>query len=65
MKVLPRRLAYGEEATLVEHLGELRSRIVVCLLTLLVSFSVAYAFRGHVLHWQQDEVGTSGAYREV
>ena len=51
MKVLPRRLAYGEEATLVEHLGELRSRIVVCLLTLLVSFSVTYAFRGHVLHW--------------
>jgi sec-independent protein translocase protein TatC len=51
VRVLPRRLAYGEEATLVEHLGELRTRIVFCLLALLVSFSVAYAFRGHVLHW--------------
>jgi sec-independent protein translocase protein TatC len=49
--VLPRRLAYGEEATLVEHLGELRTRIVVCLITLVVAFSVTYSFRGHVLHW--------------
>jgi sec-independent protein translocase protein TatC len=48
---LPRRLAYGEEATLVEHLGELRTRIVICLLALAVSFSVTYSFRGHVLHW--------------
>jgi sec-independent protein translocase protein TatC len=51
VRVLPRRLAYGEEATLVEHLGELRTRIVICLLALLVSFSVSYAFRGHILHW--------------
>ena len=32
MKRLPRRLRHGEEATLVEHLGELRARIVVALL---------------------------------
>jgi sec-independent protein translocase protein TatC len=51
MKRLPRRLAYGEEATLVEHLGELRSRIVVCLLALVVCFGVTYAFHGHLLHW--------------
>ena len=51
MRTLPRRLAYGEEATLVEHLGELRTRIVVSLLALAVGFAVAYAFRGHVLHW--------------
>ena len=51
VRVLPRRLAYGEEATLVEHLGELRTRVVVCLLTLVVSFAVTYSFRGHVLHW--------------
>ncbi len=51
MKRLPRRLKYGEEATLVEHLGELRARLVVSLLTLAVAFAVAYAFRGHVLHW--------------
>jgi sec-independent protein translocase protein TatC len=51
VKPLPRRLQYGEEATLVEHLGELRTRIVVCLVTLLVAFSVTYAFRGHILDW--------------
>jgi len=48
---MPRRLGYGEEATLVEHLGELRARIVVVLVTLVAGFAVAYVFRGHVLHW--------------
>ena len=33
MRPLPRRLSYGEEATLVEHLGELRNRVVVALLS--------------------------------
>jgi sec-independent protein translocase protein TatC len=51
MRLLPRRLAYGEEATLVEHLGELRSRVVVSLLALAVCFGVTYGFRGHILHW--------------
>jgi sec-independent protein translocase protein TatC len=51
VKLLPRRLSYGEEATLVEHLGELRTRIVVCLLSLIVTFAITYTFRGHVLHW--------------
>ena len=51
MRVLPRRLAFGEEATLVEHLGELRTRIVVCLLALTVTFAVTYTLRGHVLEW--------------
>jgi sec-independent protein translocase protein TatC len=48
---LPRRLRHGEEATLVEHLGELRSRIVISLLAVTVSFSVVYAFHGHLLDW--------------
>jgi sec-independent protein translocase protein TatC len=51
MKLLPRRLRHGEEATLVEHLGELRSRLVVCLLSVVVSFSVVYVFHGHLLNW--------------
>ena len=51
MRLLPRRLAYGEEATLVEHLGELRARVVVVLVALVASFAVTYTFRGHVLHW--------------
>ena len=51
MRLLPRRLRHGEEATLVEHLGELRARLVVCLLAIVVSFSVVYAFHGHLLGW--------------
>jgi sec-independent protein translocase protein TatC len=48
---LPRRLRHGEEATLVEHLDELRSRIVVCLLAIAVTFGLAYAFRAQIIHW--------------
>jgi sec-independent protein translocase protein TatC len=44
MRRLPRRLSYGEEATLVEHLDELRSRLIVCVLTLVVAFPVAFYF---------------------
>jgi sec-independent protein translocase protein TatC len=51
MKRLPRRLRPGEEATLVEHLDELRTRIVIVLAALLVTTTVAYVFRGHLLHW--------------
>jgi len=51
MRLLPRRLRHGEEATLVEHLGELRGRIFVCLIAIGVGFGVAYAYRGHVLDW--------------
>jgi len=48
---LPRRLAHGEEASLVEHLDELRSRIVVSLVALIVAAAVAYAFRASIIHW--------------
>jgi sec-independent protein translocase protein TatC len=51
MKALPRRLDHGEEATLVEHLEELRQRIFVCLGALLVGFVVTYLFHRHLLHW--------------
>jgi sec-independent protein translocase protein TatC len=51
---LPRRLGYGEEATLVEHLGELRTRILVSLVALAVGFGVAYAFHSHLIHWLED-----------
>jgi sec-independent protein translocase protein TatC len=51
MKRLPRRLRHGEEATLVEHLDELRTRIFICLGALIVTTAVAYVFRGHLLHW--------------
>jgi sec-independent protein translocase protein TatC len=51
MKRLPRRLDHGDEATLFEHLDELRTRILISLLALAVGFTVAYVFRGHLLHW--------------
>ena len=46
---LPRRLGHGEEATLVEHLEELRQRLFVCIGTLLVGFIVAYVFHRHLI----------------
>jgi sec-independent protein translocase protein TatC len=51
MRVLPRRLRHGEEATLVEHLGELRTRLVICMLAVMVAFAGVYAFHGHLLEW--------------
>jgi sec-independent protein translocase protein TatC len=51
MKRLPRRLGHGEEATLVEHLEELRQRIFVCLGALLLGFVVTYIFHHQVLDW--------------
>ena len=51
MGLLPRRLRHGEEATLVEHLGELRARLVICIAAITGAFIVTYAFHGHLLHW--------------
>jgi sec-independent protein translocase protein TatC len=49
MKRLPRRLSYGEEATLVEHLEELRSRLILCLLAIGVTFPIAYIFHEQLI----------------
>ena len=51
MSVLPRRLRHGEEATLVEHLGELRARLIISLIALAAGFAVAYGFHGRLLDW--------------
>jgi sec-independent protein translocase protein TatC len=51
LKRLPRRLQHGEEATLVEHLGELRSRLLISLLTLAPAFAVAFAFQERIVVW--------------
>src|SRR6266699_2379822 len=48
---VPRRLRPGEEASLVEHLDELRNRLIISLLALAVGFAVAFAFHGDLLHW--------------
>ena len=51
MKRLPRRLRHGEEATVVEHLGELRARLIIALLTLAPAFAVAFAFQERLVEW--------------
>ncbi len=47
----PRRLDHGEEATLVEHLEELRQRIFVCLGAVVLTSIVAFVFHRHLIHW--------------
>jgi sec-independent protein translocase protein TatC len=54
VRPLPRRLQYGEEASLVEHLGELRTRIVIGLVAIMTGFGVAYAFHSHLVMWLED-----------
>jgi sec-independent protein translocase protein TatC len=51
MRWYPRRLRHGEEATLVEHLGELRSRLIICLIAISVAFAVAFAFHEEIIDW--------------
>ena len=46
---LPRRLQHGEEATLVEHLGELRSRLLIGLLAIVPAFIVAFVFHERLI----------------
>jgi sec-independent protein translocase protein TatC len=51
MRRLPRRLRHGEEATLVEHLEELRSRLIISLVALAIGGGVAFAFHKTLLNW--------------
>lgn len=48
-RLLPRRLGSGDTAELVDHLGELRHRLAICLVALAPAFAVAFAFHAHVL----------------
>jgi sec-independent protein translocase protein TatC len=50
-RLLPRRLSHGEEATLVEHLGELRTRLLVSLGAIALAFIVTFAFHETLLDW--------------
>ena len=43
-RIVPRRLSHDEEATLVEHLTELRHRLLICIIALVPAFAIAYAF---------------------
>lgn len=46
---LPRRLGHGQHAELVDHLDELRSRLVVSLIAVVAAFAVSYAFHARLL----------------
>src|SRR6266513_4015269 len=48
---LPRRLQHDEGATVVDHLEELRWRIIVVLCALALTTIVAFVFHGHILDW--------------
>jgi len=48
---LPRRLGHGEEATLVEHLGELRTRLLISLGSIALFFPFTFAFHERLVHW--------------
>jgi sec-independent protein translocase protein TatC len=48
---LPRRLHHGEEATLVEHLDELRSRLIIALVAIVPIFLVTFAFHEQLMEW--------------
>jgi sec-independent protein translocase protein TatC len=48
---LPRRLAHGEEATLVEHLDELRSRLIISLVAIAPAFLLTFAFHEQIMEW--------------
>jgi sec-independent protein translocase protein TatC len=50
-RVLPRRLGHGEEATLVEHLGELRTRLIISLAALGVAFAIIFPFHSRLIEW--------------
>ena len=48
-RLAPRRLGTDEEATVVEHLTELRHRLVVCLLAIVPAFVVAFVFHDELI----------------
>ncbi len=48
---LPRRLTHGESVTLVDHLDELRTRLVISLLAVGAAFAFTYAFRKTLIEW--------------
>jgi sec-independent protein translocase protein TatC len=51
---LPRRLKPGEEATLVEHLDELRSRLIISLIAVAATFVVAFIFHERLIEWLRE-----------
>jgi sec-independent protein translocase protein TatC len=51
MARLPRRIAHDESVTVVEHLDEFRTRLLVALAAVIVAFAGAYVFQHQILDW--------------
>jgi sec-independent protein translocase protein TatC len=48
---LPRRLDHGEEASLVEHLDELRRRLFICIGAVVTGAVIGFVFRENLIHF--------------
>ena len=48
---LPRRRDHGEEATLVEHLDELRSRLIIAIVAIIPLFALTFACHEQIMEW--------------
>ena len=57
MPGLPRRLDHGERVTLVEHLDELRTRLIISLAAFAVALGVCYGFRHPIIDWLDEPLG--------
>jgi sec-independent protein translocase protein TatC len=53
-RMLPRRLGHDEEASLVDHLTELRHRLFICLGSIIPAFALAYAFHDDLIDRLKD-----------
>src|SRR5687768_4552856 len=51
---LPRRLDHGEEASLVEHLDELRQRLFICLGVLVVTAVIGFVLHERIINLLKD-----------
>lgn len=47
----PRKLGHKDKAELVEHLDELRSRLIISLVAIAAGFGVGYAFHARLIAW--------------
>src|SRR5262245_17107619 len=52
---LPRRLDHGEEASLVEHLDELRQRLFVCLGAIAIGCVIGFVLHNRIIDWFIDQ----------
>ena len=48
-RLLPKRLRFGEEATVVEHLTELRHRLLISIFAIVPAFVVAFIFHEQLI----------------